>query len=529
MKIFVFILLSAFYVVSFGQSAPVNKYIIRLTDKNGVTFNPYDFFDIKAIERRMREGISLSDTTDFPVRQDYISMVSGKVNAVKCISRWLNAIIAEATENQINEIEKLSCVKKIIPLHQTVVVLCSEKGSLSRQEENLLNMQTWRMQGDLFIKNNIDGNGIRIAVFDGGFPDVDIHPAFQHIVESGRIIKTWDFSRNKENVYKYSSHGTGCLSCIAGKCDDKPVGLATGAEFLLARTEVNTEPFSEEENWLAAAEWADKNGADIISSSLGYTIHRYFPDQMNGKTSLVAKAAAMAAAKGILVVTAMGNDGDSKWRVLSTPADVDSVLSVGGIDPEQDYHIGFSSYGPTADHRLKPNVVAYGSAIIARPGNRFSEAQGTSFATPLIAGFAACAWQTNRNLKAMELLRLIQQSADLYPFYDYAHGYGVPQASFFMAIKDTVNHQAVKLIRQNDEIFVHIGQTTKTNQGFQNQNFLYFHIRNPKGMLLSYKIFRIYSTDPFKVADIAEIPAGCTIMVYCNKAYDEMTFQSINK
>ncbi len=187
------------------------------------------------------------------------------------------------------------------------------------------------------------------------------------------------------------------------------MGLATEAEFLLARTEVNTEPFSEEENWLAAAEWADKNGADIISSSLGYTLPRYFQYQMDGKSTLVARAATMAFEKGILVVNAMGNDGAGKWFVVGTPADAEEVLSVGGVDPFTNVHISFSSFGPTADGRMKPNVCAAGQALVASP-KRITKAYGTSFATPLVTGFAACVLQLNPDFTVQELKTNIEQS-----------------------------------------------------------------------------------------------------------------------
>ncbi len=152
---------------------------------------------------------------------------------------------------------------------------------------------------------------------------------------------------------------------------------------------------------------------------------------MNGKKSLVARAANMAASKGMLVVNAAGNDGETKWKHLGTPADADSVLSVGGISPESDYHFSFSSYGPTADKRLKPNVCAYG-AVMESGKKGLTTTYGTSFASPLVAGFAACAWQTNRRLNNMELFKEIEKSADLYPYFDYAHGYGVPQAGYFI-------------------------------------------------------------------------------------------------
>ena len=165
-----------------------------------------------------------------------------------------------------------------------------------------------------------------------------------------------------------------------------------GAEFLLARTEIDPEPFKEEVWWAQGAEWADKNGADIINSSLGYGKDRHWTRDMDG-TSYVAKAANKAVEKGILICNSAGNEGsDSRWMTIITPADAENVLCVGGINASLEYyqHISFSSYGPTADKRRKPDVVAFGHAKVANPSGGFTEADGTSFASPLTAGFCAC-------------------------------------------------------------------------------------------------------------------------------------------
>lgn len=240
------------------------------------------------------------------------------------------------------------------------------------------------------------------------------------------------------------------MSCIAGKTKNYQIGLATGAEFLLARTESYTEFFSEEENWLMAAEWADKNGVDIINSSLGYTGPRYLPENMDGKTAFVSKAAQLAVDKGILVVSSAGNEGTGKWKRIAAPGDATGVLTVGGIDPYTGIHSNFSSFGPSWDKRLKPEVCAYGTAIVSsRTGLVISE--GTSFSSPLVAGFAACLKQRYPLLKNTELKELICRSGDLWPYFDYAHGYGVPQPYFLF--KDTIeNKPTLSIIEDNDEI-----------------------------------------------------------------------------
>ncbi|MFH0866454.1 MAG: S8 family serine peptidase, partial [Bacteroidota bacterium] len=328
---------------------------------------------------------------------------------------------------------------------------------------------------------------------------VDTSPVFEHIRKDGRIIKTWDFTRNKEFVYTSISHGTSVMSCIAGIVNGKKIGLATGADFLLARTEVRSEPFSEEENWLAAVEWADKNGADIINSSLGYTYHRYFPDQMDGKKSLVARAGNLAAKKGILVVNAAGNDGDNSWEVIGTPADADSVLSVGGIDPWTNYHISFSSFGPTTDDRMKPNVCAL-AHVTAAGKNGMASMDGTSFASPLVAGFAACAWQTAKNLSSMQLFTEIQKSAELYPYFDYAHGYGVPQASYFADTAISFKEQTFSFSEDKDgNIEVKINAGFLDNDKYSDKNLLYYNIQKSDGVLLEYNVLNVYQENVFSV------------------------------
>jgi hypothetical protein len=326
---------------------------------------------------------------------------------------------------------------------------------LSATDRQLARQQTASLGAREFQRARLTGQGVRIAIFDVGFNGADQHVGFAHLRRRKAIVGTYDFLKHSPYVYQGGSHGTEVLSCIAGRLPDSTyLGLAPQAEFLLARTEqMYRERYAEELAWLAAAEWADRNGADIINSSLGYTTRRYFPEQMNGRTSLVARAAELAVRKGILVVNAAGNDGDdAQWRTVGTPADGDSVLAVGGIDPDTYLHIDFSSYGPTADKRLKPNVAAFGTVLAAAPGG-YVRTQGTSFSSPLMAGFAACVLQQQRNLPVMALFQKIQSSGSLYPYFDYAHGYGIPRASFFTQAASTVA-PSFDFVRQDSAVAV---------------------------------------------------------------------------
>ena len=492
------ILNSSFFIPAQAQQA----YWVFLTDKQGTTFDPYSYFDAKAIERYNQCGADLYDITNYPVCTAYEQGVSALATEEIGASRWMNALGVMATPEQIAAIEALPYVKRVQMIEGNGMVLASASsspklGEVSHSDGGVcltgltdiahvdgpLEAQLVRMGGKAFRDKGIDGRGIRIAVFDGGFPQVNTHKAFKHLRDNHQILKTWNFPNKKENVYGWNSHGTMTLSCIAGRMDSVDLGLATGAEFLLARTEVEPEPAKEEVWWQMAVEWADKNGANIISSSLGYGKERYYTKDMDG-TSYVAKAGNLAARKGMLVCNSAGNEADDKqWKTIITPADADSVLCVGGIENSlTEYnHIEFSSYGPSADGRLKPNVCAFGYARTANVGktdDKFHYVHGTSFSCPLVAGFAACAWQASPGKTAMEMFRLIEQSADLYPYADYSFGYGVPQAAFFTGTKKAVE-PTFRFVNETDSVKVVPTHAVKRGN-------LFYSFRRPSDNRLDY-------------------------------------------
>jgi hypothetical protein len=487
-------------------------WMVYFKDKQHKDFNPYTYFDAKAIERRIKTGIPVDDPSDWPVNEKYVSEISLLVNEVMVTSRWFNAMAVDVDDTQISNIRQLPYVLNvewIEPLEMNMASYDDYDTAIKPNEAKILVGQLKTLGIDAWCKAGIDGKGLRIAILDVGFDRADRVPAFDQIRIENRLIATRDFTKrgNNEYVYYGNGHGTEVWSCIAGKIGDIQIGLATGAEFLLAKTEKSSEKYSEELYWLAAAEWADKNGADIINSSLGYTGKRYFNWQMDGKTSFVTRAANMAARKGILVVNAAGNEGSDTWHYVGAPADADSVLSIGGIDPETGYHTSFSSYGPTTDKRMKPNVSAYGHVVAAAPA-RLTSTQGTSFASPLVAGFAACAWQTNRSLTNMQLFKEIEKSGSLYPYFDYAHGFGIPQAGHFLNKDQTPVTPSFKVVESGDSITIVVNkygsdntasselplsdsQKGIDNESFGNQEYLYYNIMNKSGVLDSYYVLDV--------------------------------------
>ena len=448
------ILTTIVFCAFLGIANAQNSYWVFFTDKQNTTFDPYQYFDTKAIERYAVNGADLYDITNYPVNGEYASEVENASEELIGTSRWLNAAGVMATEEQIAVIRQFPFVAGI--------QLIASNMEIVSEPESKLEEEVWAKnysdqidihQGEQFKQHNITGKGVRIAVFDAGFPDVNTHPAFKHMRDNNQIIKTWNFAKKKENVYLANSHGRMVLSCIGGKINDTTcLGMAPDAQYLLARTEINTEPLKEEVWWVQALEWADQNGADIVNSSLGYGKQRYQVKQMNG-TSMVARAANTAARKGILVCNAMGNEGDDKeWKMLITPADADSILSVGGV-----YSINqltdFSSFGPTADGRMKPNVVAMGHCWVAGEKGNFTQAYGTSFSSPMTAGFAACVKQLHPEYTAWQLKTEIEKSGNHYPYFDYAYGYGVPQAGYFFGEKPEVKNN-VSLSEDEDAVYV---------------------------------------------------------------------------
>ncbi len=386
-------------------------------------------------------------------------------------------------------------MRKLLYLIACLTLCLSFQDGKDNKVNKIWDAQIKYLEGEEFAKIGITGKGIRIAILDGGFPGTDTHPALKNLIVNKQIKATWNFVKNCENVYSGVPHGTAVLSCIAGIIDGKRIGMAPDAEFLLALTEKNGEPLSEELNWARAVDWAIDHGANIIQSSLGYTHQRYFTSDLDGKHSICAKAAARAARKGILIINCMGNEGRSKWQTMVTPADADSILSVGAIDPTTGLAAGFSSVGPTADKRLKPNVCASGTVVAANSKGGVHIMDGTSFSTPLITGFAACVWQLHRSFSAQEILALIEKSGHLYPFYDYSHGYGIPQASRIIGLHQNITPQTLKITSDDKNYSISIPANMDLTDSFLPDQYLYYHFSEPSGYLIKYGVYRAKERD----------------------------------
>ena len=397
-------------------------------------------FSAAAIERRFMQNIAW-DERDVPVYEEYISLVEAYSDSTFGTSRWLNAAVVQASEMNWKRIANLPFVLEV-ELLQEQSIIAAEFPTTNYLPSEISDYQVKEAKTQLdllepiqFSERELFGKNTIIAVFDAGFTDADDVEQLSHLFKNNQIIETKDFLKKTEGVYSNSIHGTEVLTFLAGKNDSVQFGLATEATYLLARVTPNMGffRFLNDVQWIQALEWADEKGASLVNSSLSFTNQLYERRDLNGRTCKISIAANTAMDKGILVVNAAGNEFQNDWEIIGAPADAERILTVGSVDPTTGYISSFSSIGPTSDGRLKPDVCAPGELLYpeADGDDNYKSIQGTSFATPLVCGFAACVRQLHPDWTTEKLWEEMRKSGSLYPFFDYAHGFGIPKASYF--------------------------------------------------------------------------------------------------
>jgi subtilisin family serine protease len=368
-------------------------------------------------------------------------------------SKWLNAVSIYCTDSLVMQsiqnqtfVESVTAVKRpnslpLVPKFEPESLLQpsskNKKTIVDFDYRNLLDYgpsftQVSMLGGDLLHLAGYMGNGKVIAVIDAGFLVANQCETFDSLFINNQILGTWDFVSRDANVYDDHYHGTYVLSTIGGNTAGELIGTAPKASYWLLRSEdAPTEYIVEEFNWVCAAEFADSVGADIINSSLGYTEfdnstqNHTFAD-LDGSTAMASIGAEIAASKGIIVCNSAGNSGNNPWLHIAVPADADHILAVGAVDANE-VVADFSSRGNTADGRIKPDLAAQGVATVGQyqPGI-YAVSNGTSFASPLIAGMCASFWEAVPNLTAAQVIQKIKESCDQYNSPDSLKGYGIP-------------------------------------------------------------------------------------------------------
>jgi len=446
----VILLVSGYFLGGMGQESSF-KFWIQLRDKEGSQYsvdNPAEFLSQRAIDRRLRYQIPIAEN-DLPVSHVYLDSLHQHDINILFSSKWMNAVVLETTDsNMADLLASYSFVTGTELLYWTPrLKSASDKFAEIYADESLpSDHQLVMLNGHKLHEQGYQGQDMMIAVIDAGFNNADSLDGFYSLWQNGQVRGIRNFVDPSANFFRNinGSHGTNVLSIMGGYLPGEFRGAATKADYWLIQTEdTQTEFRIEEANWLVGAELADSAGADVINSSLGYSdrftvsTQNYTYSDMDGKTTLVTRAATLAASKGMLVVTSAGNSGSpgDPWQYIIAPSDGESILGVAAVnvDGERAY---FSSRGPSSDGRVKPDIAAQGLAtVLIRSNGMVGVGNGTSFSSPVMAGLATCLWQKHRDLTNYEIIKAIRRTASQYYSPDSLLGYGIPDlelADYFL-------------------------------------------------------------------------------------------------
>jgi len=434
-----------------------DRYLAYFIDKQNNTYsveNPSDFLSERAIARRLKANIDI-DEMDLPVSSTYIQAIQEEGISVHYSSKWLNAVLLEidvadsariAALEFIDRVERVADGQRLNPGSRKP----STQGRTSNSQENIAFQ--WH-DIDRLHENRKLGSGIRIAVMDASFRNVDDLSQFGHLFDENRLIMTENIVEGHDNVFDGTTdHGTRVLSVMAAWQEGIFEGIAPGSEYMLFETEDAGSEFRIEEfNWTVAAEKADSAGADVINTSLGYSYGftdpsmNYIYEQMDGKTAMISRAATKAVATGMVVVASAGNEGLSPWRHITAPADVAGALAVGALAGDSTL-ASFSSRGPTADSRIKPDVVSLGIEVPAvnSIGN-IQYSSGTSLAAPIITGYAALLLEQYPELDGFDIYELIRNSGNLQSSPNNDVGYGIPYTAIVLNSEDPLAESRIRI------------------------------------------------------------------------------------
>lgn len=408
------------------------KYWIFFTEKDTMGFTPEAHLSGRTLTQRQGLGLPLWQFTDVPVSPVFLRKLQEAAVSPLVVSRWLNACSAYLSPEQVEEVRSFPFVADLRPV-QTLSLSRTSYDSTRHELGTALE----QMDGTAFQEAGLDGSGVLIGVIDAGFYAADRSHELKHLFEEKRILGVRDYLKpERKNHFSEretfsDNHGTTVLEHICGLGRKEQKGAATAARFYLARTDHGVkEARTEEDHWVAAMEWMDSLGVRLINSSLGYSFGFDLPEEdykvseMDGKTAITTRAAQLAVTeKGLIIICSAGNEGnDTNWRILSAPADAEGVIAVGATNTEGG-RMNYSSIGPESLPYVKPDVACFSLF-------------GTSFAAPVITGFAACLLQQDSTLTSWQLNALLKESAHLYPHPNNYIGYGIPHAGRALKLLD---------------------------------------------------------------------------------------------
>jgi len=443
-----FYLLTAFLLLgsSLIKAQTTSYYFyVQFADKNHSPYslsNPSAYLSARSIARRTAFNVTC-DSTDLPVNPTYLQQIQNLGIPLHTHSKWMNGATVLLTDSSLmSQVRALPFVKFVQYTGKLTGAVLSPALKVKSQvnlDYGTAATQINQLNGANLHNEGYRGKGIQIGVLDAGFANVDVNPCFDSLRLQGRLLGTKDIINPNSNIYTENSHGALVLSTMAGNLPGQFLGTAPDASFWLIRTEYDpTEYKVETDFWCSGIEFADSVGVDVITSSLGYTIFddpsmNFSYADMNGKVSRASRAANLASKKGMVVVVSAGNEGNGSWHYIGSPADADGIVTVGSVT-STGASSSFSSFGPSYDDRVKPEVCAMGSnsAVISIVGAQITDS-GTSFATPITAGLIACLLQkykaTNQAPQVATLINSVFKSGSIYANPTAQMGYGIPDFS----------------------------------------------------------------------------------------------------
>lgn len=418
------------------------KFRVYLRDKptmDSVSGDPLFFLSQKALERRKEQDVRI-DSTDYPVSKTYKNEITNLGVQIVTESRWFNTVVVQCPDSaEIDKVENLDFVDSVKFVwrgqsysnsNEIRPRLSSPDCSSDTLRESLFGASAHQFalhNAQNMLTAGFRGKGIDIAVIDAGFTNIDVIPPFVHSFVSGYKNFVPD-----GHIFSASDHGTKVVSTMALNVPHKVMGSAPQASYLLLRSEDEESEFPvEEDYWVAAVEYADSLGVKLVNTSLGYnrfddSTLNYTHKELTGKRSLISRAADTAFDKGILVVGSAGNEGNKAWEKITMPADSKKMLTIGAIGTDSTI-VSFSSRGPTADGRIKPDLVSVGRSTLTIGQNGIiGYTNGTSFSSPFLAGLIGSLWSVNPQLNRNELIEIVRSSAHQFHSPDSIFGYGIP-------------------------------------------------------------------------------------------------------
>lgn len=428
----------------FKKLPPLYRFRVYLTDKKNNPYSlkrPTEFLSQKSLDRRHRYGLKL-DEHDLPVTPSYVEGLSSLGLRIHNMSKWNNTVVVETADSTLMaRVRQLPYVKStlLVWMNRDSVYVSGVKKDRHDRVTNECDTtfadpygwgadQARQIHADKLHEAGYRGEGMTVAVLDGGFLNADIITGLKKV----NVLGTRNFVDPSASVYDAGSHGTMVLSCIAANTPKFFVGTAPDAAFYLIQTEDGeTEQLVEEDNYAAGVEYADSLGADIVTASLGYYHfdHKFMNHaykDLDGNTAINSRSASLAASRGILLLNSAGNEGDNTWKKIGVPADAHDMIAVGAVRADS-VNTGFSSLGYAADGRVKPDAMAMGEdcAVYALSGN-VTSAAGTSFACPILCGGVTCLWQACRDKKPTEIIDAIHRAGNYHDAPNEVFGYGIP-------------------------------------------------------------------------------------------------------